>query len=533
MNALVVDDDFYVVTALEKKIDWESLRIETVYTAHNVAQAREILRNHPVHILISDIEMPQGSGLELLAWIREERYDVQAILLTNYADFNYAQKAIELQSFEYFLKPIEFDKLMLIIQKAVARANEQMNREQAVQEGYYWKRSRAKRLEHFWRGLIGSCASSPPKPAAVARSAEEEQLSYRLDDQFQTLLLNVFPRDGSMGKEEKSLFDFAFLNVFGELFRHPGFSVETVLEHKDDNRIAVLRWNGPPDDGRPLTALCASFIEKANRFLKCDVICNIAPPERLESIGRGVKRLLDLDEDWVRCRNRTFRTEQFRLEAPAGYAPPDLSRLEELLNGNRPAAFLEETIRFLRDRSGDGALNKTVLGLFRLDIVQLVYSFLKSKGIQAHRLYTGRTNDTLLARSLDSVEDMEQYLSCLANTAMEYQVFAERPQSVVEQIKRHIHAHCGDPLTRNSLAEIVYLHPDYLARLFKKETGVSIGNYVIQARIEAAKRLLATTRLSVYAVASKVGYANYSYFSKLFKHDVGLSPNEYKRQAGT
>ncbi|GIQ65465.1 hypothetical protein PACILC2_40330 [Paenibacillus cisolokensis] len=144
MNALLVDDDYFVVTALEKKIDWQSLHIEEVYTANNVAQAREIIRNHPVHILISDIDMPQGSGLELLAWIREENYNIQAIFLTNYADFNYAQKAIELQSFEYFLKPIEFDKLMLIIQKAVARAKEQQKNEKAIQEGYFWQKIKRK-----------------------------------------------------------------------------------------------------------------------------------------------------------------------------------------------------------------------------------------------------------------------------------------------------------------------------------------------------------------------------------------------------
>lgn len=72
MNVLLVDDDFYVIAALQKKIDWESLHIDTVYTANNVAQAREIIEKHSVQILISDIEMPQGSGLELLAWIREE-----------------------------------------------------------------------------------------------------------------------------------------------------------------------------------------------------------------------------------------------------------------------------------------------------------------------------------------------------------------------------------------------------------------------------------------------------------------------------
>ncbi|MNC58353.1 Arabinose operon regulatory protein [compost metagenome] len=53
---------------------------------------------------------------------------------------------------------------------------------------------------------------------------------------------------------------------------------------------------------------------------------------------------------------------------------------------------------------------------------------------------------------------------------------------------------------------------------------------MIHVRIAAAKQLLETTRLSVYTIANKVGYTNYSYFSKLFKQEVGLSPNEYKKE---
>lgn len=140
MNVLLVDDDVFVVAALQQKIDWNALSIEGVFTAYNVAQAREILQQHTVQILICDIEMPQGSGLELLAWIREERYAVQTIFLTNYADFNYAQKAIELQSFDYFLKPIEFDKLTLIISKAVYKAKEQQSYQEALKEGQLWKK---------------------------------------------------------------------------------------------------------------------------------------------------------------------------------------------------------------------------------------------------------------------------------------------------------------------------------------------------------------------------------------------------------
>ena len=102
MNILLVDDDYFVVAALEKKIDWKALSIEQVYTAYSVAQARDILRRHSVQILICDIEMPQGGRLELLAWIREEQYSIQTIFLTNYADFNYAQKAIERKALTIF-----------------------------------------------------------------------------------------------------------------------------------------------------------------------------------------------------------------------------------------------------------------------------------------------------------------------------------------------------------------------------------------------------------------------------------------------
>lgn len=123
---------------------------------------------------------------------------------------------------------------------------------------------------------------------------------------------------------------------------------------------------------------------------------------------------------------------------------------------------------------------------------------------------------------------MVKYLTYLVNTATEYRDFAEQPRSVVEEIQQYINRHYGDELTRTSLAEIVYLNPDYLARLFKKETGISLGAYIIEGRINIAKQLLKTTNLSVNAIASKVGYSNYSYFSKLFKQETGCTPYEYR-----
>ncbi|WP_150265988.1 helix-turn-helix domain-containing protein [Paenibacillus tepidiphilus] len=532
MNILLVDDDYYVIAALEQRIDWRALGIGTVYTANNVAQASEILLKHPVQIVISDIEMPQGSGLELLAWIRENNFRIQTILLTNYADFNYAQKAIELQSFEYFLKPIEFDKLMLIIRKAVSRAQEQENNEKAIREGHFWQKNLANNVEHFWRKLAGGSASAPVRGPAVARAMQEHHLAYSLSDRVQPLLFTLFPHNGSMGKEEKDLFDFALLNVLYELFRGQGsFAVESIFEHKEYQWIAVLKW-GSEADLPLIEELCSSFIRNSGPYLKCEVTCNIGECGELAESGLLLRQLLRLDSEWTRVRNQTYRAaEELRPNLQSGeYTPPDLAALEALLQENRLSDFLGESVRYLRGMLSGRMLQTSVLGQFRLDIVQLIYSFLKDKGIQAHKLYSGTLNDQLLLHSLGSIEDMEEYLGYLVHTAMKYRDFAAQPTSVAEEIKRYIHAHYGDDLTRNLLAERVYLNPDYLARLFKRETGISLGSYIIQVRIAAAKQLLETTPHSVYTIAGKVGYVNYSHFSKLFKQEVGMSPNEYKKE---
>ncbi|MDU0330814.1 MULTISPECIES: helix-turn-helix domain-containing protein [Paenibacillus] len=528
MNALVVDDDVYVVAALEKKIEWKALGIDKLYTANNVALARDILQQYPIQILISDIEMPQGSGLELLAWIREENYNVQAIFLTNYADFNYAQKAIELQSFEYFLKPIEFDKLMLILRKAIARAEEQQQREKAMQEGVLWQRNQANLLEYFWRKLVSASLTAPLKPAAVIQAVEDQQLAYLPSDILQPVLIHVFPYSGSLGREEKGLFDFALGNVMSELLHHSQFTAETILEVKEHQWMAILKWNAPPNPS-VLAELCSEGIRRANAYLHCDACCLVGLSDQLERIGHALHQLLMMNESLTKTRNRTYWAERDDLKKQPVYHPPNLTRLEELLHQNDSASFLAETARYLRDCLDRKTLDTSSLALFRLDIVQLVYAFLKLKGIEAHKLYAARANEQLLAQSLHSIEDMQEYVTYLVNTAMAYRDFAAEPKSVAEEIKQYIHAHYGDELTRNDLAEVVYLNPDYLARLFKKETGISLGSYIIRVRISVAKQLLETTKLSVYAVANQVGYANYSYFSKLFKQEVGVTPNDYKK----
>jgi two-component system response regulator YesN len=76
----------------------------------------------------------------------------------------------------------------------------------------------------------------------------------------------------------------------------------------------------------------------------------------------------------------------------------------------------------------------------------------------------------------------------------------------------------------------VYLNPSYLSRLFKKETGQSLSDYIGQVRMEEARRLLSQTNMKIVQVAEESGYRNVSHFAKMFKRMTGVTPQEYRNK---
>ncbi len=120
MNILLVDDDRYIVCDIEEMLNWEAFGIKSVYKAYGMKQAQKILQSEKIDILICDIEMPHGSGLELVEWMKTKCVESEVIFLTGHAEFDYAKQAIKYDVREYFLKPVKKEELELGIQKAVA-----------------------------------------------------------------------------------------------------------------------------------------------------------------------------------------------------------------------------------------------------------------------------------------------------------------------------------------------------------------------------------------------------------------------------
>ncbi len=99
---------------------------------------------------------------------------------------------------------------------------------------------------------------------------------------------------------------------------------------------------------------------------------------------------------------------------------------------------------------------------------------------------------------------------------------------IIQKVLTHISSNLSGDLTLNTQASLLNVNPSYLSALFKKETGMTLTEYVKQKRIKHAVFLLTNTDLQIQVVAQCCGIADVNYFTKVFKKQLGKTPKEYR-----
>lgn len=534
MNILLVDDDRFVVAALQQNIDWTSLGISQVFTAYSAAHAKEILKEHKIHILISDIDMPQASGLDLLSWIRGEELTIQAVFLTNYADFEYAKKAIELQSLEYYLKPIEFDKLTKIIQKAVDKVKEEDETSSVTQ---LFEENLSTRCIQFWfsflRGEFGNNAS------ALSDFLTQNRLPYSASDSFALITVDLYPyvlsEEGniSFGPQRGANYSANFHSAFHEVFADCLESSDSLFEYTVSSAfrfIAIIKVSESKADlVKMLLHKCRKLIDYLKTHYRYEAACYIHRPAPLLQIPKKLAESFSFADNEIKCRGKVFCVQKKDAVA-SSYVSPELTSLEACLDTGNKTQFMDICHSFLKDFENKNMLDINIITNLQMDICQVVFSFLKDRGILSHKIFSGQTYALLFQSARRSLMDFDMFLQYLVKTSLSCIEFSSSEKSVAATIAEYIDAHYSENITRGSLSEIVYLDPDYAARLFRREYGMSLVNYLTGKRISVAKELLLNTTLPVTAIADKVGYSNYSYFTKVFKKECNFAPIDFRNQ---
>lgn len=136
LRVLLVDDEPFILRGMKELIDWKNEGFEIVGSAADGEEALLFLQNHDADLILADIKMPIMDGLELLRKLRiSEKYrDIYFIILSGYADFQYAQEAIKYACNDYILKPVEKEKLVQALRKVRGLKNIELEKERETKK---------------------------------------------------------------------------------------------------------------------------------------------------------------------------------------------------------------------------------------------------------------------------------------------------------------------------------------------------------------------------------------------------------------
>ncbi len=547
MQLLIVDDEPDVIEGILSGVDFEKLGYTGIYCAHSGEQAAEIMRQQTIDVLITDIEMSDMNGLSLLEWAREQHRDIVTIFCTAYSDFNYAKKAIELQAFDYYLKPIRYQELT---QKLAAAAKEVERIRQERQNqlyGDYWLGFQEENRKGLWGQLLNrlqACHNGVCKEDEMhglgkwlMAQAEKRRISYREQDLFTFLVFDLY-RAEKLGGWNTELMDTACFNVLEELFTLPGLQVESLVGIAPGSyQLVLLQKDSCPADREAIVNACQRFIHFGNGYFEVDIDCYYCCDIKFLNVPVIVTKCFQIFRDDVTRTNQIYDIFVYRKKDAVYANPPMYQKLEEYLNTGRWEEMLAIFISRMKDSARAGTLTRSGLESMQLDFMQMIYSFLAANNVSARTLFANDDYRRLSQQAQDNVDGMEEFASYVVRQAMQTVSClssSDQPDegegSVVDIVRGYVDSHLSEELNRASLSKRVFMNPDYLAKLFKEKTGQSLAAYIKERRIERAKEMLAHSELSISSIAQTVGYDNLSYFSSIFHDRTGLQPGEYRRK---
>lgn len=135
-KVMIADDESYMLEAMEKLIDWKKMDCDLVFRATNGEELLEEVIKNPPDIIITDIKMPLINGIEVAKYVYEHMLPTKVIILSAYADFEYAQEAIKYDACGYIIKTSVIEMLPEMIQKAIRKLSPPAELEKENAEEY-------------------------------------------------------------------------------------------------------------------------------------------------------------------------------------------------------------------------------------------------------------------------------------------------------------------------------------------------------------------------------------------------------------
>ncbi len=538
-SLLIVDDHKHQVDSLATTMPWEQFGITEIHKAYSGQTALEIINAHAVDLLITDIRMPGMSGLELIQYVNDQKKKIDCILLTGYAEFEYAKKAIELHAIYYFIKPVRDEALL----DAVGQLIEKRQNERQQHEKFEYASS----IVHQNLPLLReSLLLELLQDTNISRSQLMDKLMmYRIPfaygDPIRMVAIKLDPFFyESYGTADMKLFQFAVLNMAEELFsalfhlwacKAPQGHLIMLLLPKTKEGDSSIYWS--PEKEQVWASLAGRLMEHVDDYLKGTIttyVSNVAQfPEEVPSAYASIVSMLmkSNQQQGMIVSAPQPGTDLGMKPLKALYQQPMLIRLMDSGNRDKLNQKLSDIFSELEHSHSDSQAHLREAYLHLLSS----FTYLAHKKGKVLEDIVGSASSRAEHHVIHSAKLLKTWSLVILDALFDERSLHvdENNRQLVNKVHAYIEQHLGTDVTLQSIGDYVYLNAIYLSQIYKEITGENVSEYILRARMEKAKLLLKQSSYRIYEITERVGYQSPQHFIRTFKRYYGMTPEHYRK----
>ncbi|MEI8200463.1 MAG: helix-turn-helix domain-containing protein [Eubacteriales bacterium] len=527
-DVMIIDDDVQVRDRLNSIIDWESLPIQLTCVAGDSDTARELFLQYRPAIIITDINIPVITGLQLAEEFSLINPDVRFIVITGYSDFEYVRQSVKLGAVDLLSKPIFAEGINESLIKAVKYFEDKREAMASFSSLQQLVNSNLPVIQETYLSNLLRC--KPDIPELVAGKLADLKINCP-GPRFSVALVSVDkPHVSSQSQEAinmllretvRSVFsetDFVFNTFFDAFFRVNCIFCSDFESHDDlieeglnkvSNQIKFLTGCqvyagiGQAEDHPALLFQSNTEATVALNYqsvLSDDTIIHYKNIEQLDNPFPNKGSL----EHYVITQ---FRQNNFQAISDAVR-----QHIYSLASDNK------DCDQHIRDFIFD-YVSSIIRECMRLNIdieevepySSIVVSLFSEHVISNQLNYVLRLTEQLQKLLLKKRSNNANHLVSMAK----------------DYIRSNLH---DENLCLDSVSDHIGLSRIYFCKLFHKEEGISFNSFLNQERVDRAKQMLAETNMKVFEISDATGFSNAKYFSYVFKQITGIAPLEYQKQ---
>ena len=501
LTILLVDDEPLISDALQVLIQEIDSDFEIVGKIYDGQKAWEYIQMHQPDAVFLDIRMPKMDGFEVLEKITRYQYDTKVIILSAYRDFEYAQQAIRLGAIDYLAKPIEQESLKNALLKLKRLHARDLDMQQAT-------------TLHAVNNLL--CGGE----TARKQFAQWKFFDDLPNEKIQVAIIQFEkPQQYSFYREYRKLspewkrclrplwYNAHFWIViykYAVLSQAPGVNI--IRRSFSDQNIKMgfseitEAAQFPAAFRQAINAVQHSFYDSGQQVFRAQ---EVKPFTQVASTNAEAELL------------RTKLLEKVRLSL----ADDAHTLLQDYFNMARSKRLHPEMV---------------------CEVMIAMLSYL-----HLHAKYLSGNQNEVVAEDIQWLRDLceqgfyhteeevndrvRSTLDIFLSNTKQSADLTDRSR-VIRKVQQYCERNYKEEITLDMIVQEVHMTKSWFCSIFKKETGQSFGNYLIDLRMKKAQVLLETTELKVNQVAVEVGYKNVSHFNHTFVEKFGMTPMEYRRQ---